>query len=191
MGGDWKEAASRAMDRYADGDDGAFKEVVDLLLPHLLRFFLRRVRDRGHAEDLVQETFSRMHAARAQFAPGGEVMPWAYVISHRLFIDFYRQRRKERCRDAELKTRTELEDGAGPSSEHLLGCKQLGERLERALEKLHDSYRQAFELVEIDELSIREAAAVACCTETAMKLRAFRSREALRAVLGDDFGGRT
>ncbi len=90
-GADWKQKANVAMDRYACGDDAAFDELYDLLAPRLNVFLCRRVRDEALAEDLVQQTFLQMHAARRHFSQGAEVMPWAFAIARRLLIDSVRR----------------------------------------------------------------------------------------------------
>ena len=90
-GADWKQKANVAMDRYACGDDAAFGELYDLLAPRLHAFLCRRVRDESFAEDLLQQTFLQMHAARRHFCQGAEVMPWAFAIARRLLIDSVRR----------------------------------------------------------------------------------------------------
>src|SRR5580700_12288402 len=88
----WKDAASRAMDRYACGDNAAFAELYDLLAPRLSSFLLRRTGDAARTEDLVQQTFLQMHCARRHFAPGAAVTPWAFAIARRILIDTFRKK---------------------------------------------------------------------------------------------------
>src|SRR4051812_15289346 len=57
-------ALTDAMDRCADGDDAAFREVYDHVSPRLFAFFARQTRDRGAAEDLTHDALLRMYAAR-------------------------------------------------------------------------------------------------------------------------------
>src|SRR5689334_6443221 len=83
------------MNRYADGDAAAFQEVYDLVIPRLEALFHRRTRDRGCAEDLVQQTLLQVHRARRSFVRGSDVIPWIYAIGRRLLIDSRRRRRNE------------------------------------------------------------------------------------------------
>jgi RNA polymerase sigma-70 factor (ECF subfamily) len=183
------------MDRYADGHDAAFDVVVDLLWPRLEAFFRRRLRDPDDAEDLVQKTLLRMHCARQHFVKGGDLTPWAYAIARNLWLDFDRQRRRQACVVSMEERSPAEEEDRGPSTEELLDGKRLGALMEGELAKLPDKYKEAFELVQLEGLSIREAAGTVGCTETAMKLRAHRSYAALRSALGDAaasrFGWRT
>jgi RNA polymerase sigma-70 factor (ECF subfamily) len=177
---EWKEAASRAMDRYARGDDGACSELYDLLAPRLYSFLVRRVRDRAFAEDLLQQTFLQMHLARRHFARGANVMPWAFAIARRLFIDWLRKQGREVLAE-------EAAEPIAPDAlpETLVGQRRLTQKVREALARMPDAHREAFELIQRDGLSMAEAAEVLGTTVTAVKLRAHRAYETLRELLGD------
>src|SRR5258708_6663302 len=87
--------ASRAMDRYAQGDDAAFSELYDALAPRLYGYLLRQTRNNARAEDLVQQTFLQMHCARGRFLRGADVVPWAFAIARRLMIAGFRRPGRE------------------------------------------------------------------------------------------------
>ena len=59
----------------------------------------------------------------------------------------------------------------------------------RELSRLPESQRVAFELIKQDGFSVAEAADVLGISVSAVKLRAHRTYEALRSVLGDLVGG--
>jgi RNA polymerase sigma-70 factor (ECF subfamily) len=185
-GGDWKPAADAAMDGYARGDDSAFDVVYDLLSPRLYSFLLRRTRDAGRADDLLQETFLRMHSARRHFAPGAAVMPWAFAIARRLLIDGLRKdgRQGPVENDSEA-VLSERPSGLEPT-DAIVSKRRLAARILAALARMPEQHTVAFELVKLDGMSMREAAQALGITENAVKLRAFRTYEALRKELGDD-----
>ncbi len=68
----------------------------------------------------------------------------------------------------------------------LAARKRPGRRIMEELARLPDANREAFELVQIDGLSMAQAATVLGVTETAVKLRAYRTYKALREKLGDE-----
>jgi RNA polymerase sigma-70 factor, ECF subfamily len=84
------------MDRYAQGDDAAFAGLYDGLSPPLYGFLVRLTRDQSFAEDLVHETFLRIHRARGAYHAGAPVLPWAFAIARRLFLDDIRRFKRER-----------------------------------------------------------------------------------------------
>jgi RNA polymerase sigma-70 factor (ECF subfamily) len=181
----WKEAASGAMDRYACGDAAAFSELYDALAPRLSSFLTRRTRDPARAEDLLQQTFLQMHSARQHFAPGADVVPWAFAIARRLLIDTYRKGGREVLDDGSGEDgRESVAPGASP--EGLAGQRRLARRIEEELARIPEAHRMAFDLVQREGLSMAEAAEVLGTTVSAVKLRAYRTYEALRAALGDE-----
>jgi RNA polymerase sigma-70 factor (ECF subfamily) len=184
MAGDWKEAASQAMDRYARGDTAAYSELYDLLAPRLHSFLVRRVRDHASAEDLLQQTFLQMHCARRHFTCGASVMPWAFAIARRLLIDRIRKRHREISADEGTEQAEPV--GREPSPERVAVHRQLARKVHQALAQVPDANREAFELVQYDGLSMAEAAEVLGTTETAVKLRAHRAYRVLRELLGDE-----
>jgi RNA polymerase sigma-70 factor, ECF subfamily len=178
--------ADVAMERYAAGDGEAFALVYDALAPRLYGYLVRQTHDRARAEDLVQQTMLHMHRARERFIPGAEVTPWAFAIARRLLVDGIRRGRREVLSD----------DGApdpgvsdAPGADEVVQARELATRVEKALARLPQSQRVAFELIKQDGLSVAEAAQVLGTTVAAVKLRAHRAYEALRAALGDAVAG--
>ncbi|MCL2912896.1 sigma-70 family RNA polymerase sigma factor [Shewanella corallii] len=75
---------------YAAGDSGAFEQ---LYLKHkgpLYRYFVRQIGDRPLAEDLYQETWSRVIKAAAGYQPQAKFTTWLYRIAHNLLVDHVR-----------------------------------------------------------------------------------------------------
>jgi RNA polymerase sigma-70 factor (ECF subfamily) len=176
------------MDRYSEGDDAAFGEIYDLLAPRLYGFFVRHTGEVARAEDLVQQTLLQMHAARLSFARGSDVIPWAFAIGRRLMIDSRRRTKKEvlfeTVEDDARALDEKVERFAVPDS--LCITKELAGRAQRELERMPEAHRVAYMLVRQEGLSIAQAAEVVGTTPTAMKLRAHRAYESLRAALADD-----
>jgi len=177
-----RAAQDVAMERYARGDDAAFAAVYDAIAPRLYAFLLRQTRSEARAKDVLQQTFLKLHLARGSFMPGAAVLPWAYAIARRLWIDTTRRARHEVPLDVEGQ---EPSDDLPPDV--AVYSAEIAGRVRRVLERLPENQRVAFQLVKEEELSIAEAAAVLGTTESAVKLRAHRAYQALRADLGDLF----
>ncbi len=175
-----------AMERYSGGDEAAFAAVYDALAPRLYGYLLRQTRDSARAEDLVQQTMLHIHRARVRFIPGARVMPWAFAIARRLFLDGLRRGRREVqvADDGDPDGRP----APGGSAEDLLQAREFATQIERVLAGLPSSQRAAFELIKYHDLSVADAAHVLGTTVAAVKLRAHRAYEALRFALGDGAG---
>ncbi len=172
------------MARYGAGDDAAFGEVYDELAPRLFRYLTRLARDPGLAEDLLQQTFLQLHDARGRFLPGADVVPWAYAIARRLFIDSTRRRRREHLHE-EYDEERSAGQNAEPTGQELAEARQLSGALQLRLEALPPLQREAFRLVREEGLSMADAAEVLGVTPAAVKLRAHRAYESLREVLAE------
>jgi RNA polymerase sigma-70 factor (ECF subfamily) len=188
----------RAMARFAAGDDAALGDVYDLASPKVFTFLLRMSRDRSLAEDLTQETFLRIHRARGLYRVGAEVLPWAYTIARRLFLDAMRVRRTEghttTSGSVDKNGEEQPEIGPevraqGPSAEELLADAELRRAVDDALSKIPESQASAFRLLKGEGLSVAEVALVMGTTKGAVKLRAHRAYQALRDLLGGRFLG--
>jgi RNA polymerase sigma-70 factor, ECF subfamily len=177
------DAANRAMDRYADGDDAAFGVVFALVAPRLQRF-LRRLAGRDDlASDLLQETLLRMHQARGAFRPGAAVLPWSYTIARNVFVDSTRARRRVPVSLSTLDPERTVEPAIGAEAESTMLARETARAVERALAAMTEARREAFVLIRFEGLSVADAAEILGASENAVKLRAFQAYEAIRAEM--------
>ena len=174
--------ADEAMRRYAEGDDAAFAAVYDAIADRVYGYLRRLARDEARAEELLQQTFLRMHLARGRFTPGAAVVPWAFAIARRLFLDDVRAARNAESQWPEDGDALTV-DLADPEVE--LGAARLSTRLADRFDRLPPNQREAFLLVRRDGLSFADAAAMLGTTIATVKLRAHRAVVALRGVLDD------
>jgi RNA polymerase sigma-70 factor (ECF subfamily) len=174
------------MERYAAGDDAAFAELYDTLAPRLYAALLERARDPALAEDLLQQTFLNIHLARGSFIRGSDVVPWAYAIAHRLFVDAYRRRRRDPLLQVGAPDSSPRHTDSGVEDEYI--AQEWARRLQRTLDNLPRSQREAFELLRFEGTSHQQAAEILGATITAVKLRAHRAYRALRATLDEPQG---
>jgi RNA polymerase sigma-70 factor (ECF subfamily) len=179
-----RAAANAAMARYVAGDDHAFTVLYELLAPRLYAFLLRRTRDETRAEDLLQHAFLKMHAARSQFHQGADVLPWAFVITKRLLIDRFREQGRERLMNAEDELRVCRRLAPESELEEIISHRRLVTRVVLELANLPENHRVAFQLVQLQGLTVAEAARALGTTVNAVKLRTHRAYVALRERLG-------
>jgi RNA polymerase sigma-70 factor (ECF subfamily) len=143
------------------------------------------------ADDLLQETFLRIHRARGTFKAGAAAVPWAYAIARNAWLDHARSasHRDERARRTNNEGESPAHDrptGPEADAESLAIAQQTAMRVQRALSKLPNTQREAFTLLRYEGMSVEEAAEVLGATPSAVKLRAFRAYEALRQAIASD-----
>src|SRR5271167_479515 len=87
------------MARYQAGDSAAVTALVECVSPQLHRFFIARSASHSDADDLLQETWLRIHRVRHTYRLGEPVVPWFYAIARRVRIDHYRRASRTTARE--------------------------------------------------------------------------------------------
>ena len=90
---------TQLMNRYVDGDLAAFDSLYTQLAPHVRRRLIRLTGTEG-VDDLVQQTFLKVHRARHQWRRDTLVRPWVMTITRHLATDTLRARGARRGRGA-------------------------------------------------------------------------------------------
>lgn len=176
------------MARYCEGDVDAFRALYAQVAPRLLGYLLGMARSRAVAEDLLQQTFLKVHRARGAYLRGADPVPWIYAIAHRTFLDEVRRGKRAAAptADGELPERAAVLSGEAVEAD--AERPQVDpERTRAALDALATlpaAQREAVVLTKLDGKSIAEAAEIAGTTPGAMKVRAHRGYLALRKLLG-------
>lgn len=174
-----------AMGRYADGDAASFAVVYAALHPVVQRCMRRWINDRALAEDLVQETFLRVHRARGRYRPGAPVGPWVVTIARRLSIDAHRRRGSNRV----LLTREgQVPEVKVDPVEPVDDAAEMIAEVRAAIAALPDSLRPVVEMHKLEGRPMSEVAAALGINEGAARVRAHRGYKRLKASLGRVFG---
>jgi RNA polymerase sigma-70 factor (ECF subfamily) len=155
-----------------------------------LRAFARRlVGDDAAAEDLVQEVFVTLPSAVRRFRDGASLESFLIAIAinharHHVRAAARRRRAFEKLADEPAQRPTDPERCATR--------RELSDALARGLDVLSVDQRVAFVLLEVEERSAAEAAALAGAPEATMRTRLFHARKRLREWLEaegyDDLG---
>jgi RNA polymerase sigma-70 factor (ECF subfamily) len=149
------------------------------VLPSLQGRAMRLARSRADADDLVQETVLRALRFESTFQHGTNLRAWMHQILESVFITRCRSRVRERraldrfVSDPTLCTRT----GSAP----VLRC--VSNSMHAALKALPDKFLRVVELVDIQELSYREAAERLDVPVGTVMSRLFRARRMLGGAL--------
>jgi len=174
------------MQRYQDGDANAFRELYALVAPRLFGYLVSMAKSRAVADDVLQQTFLKIHRARAAYVRGADPIPWMYAIAHRTFID--ETRRRKRAAVPVGDDVPEVEAGLTGESVERADEPRVDPELAKAaldaLAELPEQQREAVVLTKLNGKSVAEAAEIAGTTVGAMKVRAHRGYERLRALLG-------
>ncbi len=174
---------SRWMAAAQDGDAEAYRALLEEILPMLRAMVRARVFDAAAADDVVQNVLLSVHRARHTYRPERPFRPWLNAIARNAIIDSFRQGGRRRDREVEVEM---IDSFAAPEVEEDLERGALSPALDAALERLPERQREAVMLIQVEGLSVVEAAARAGVTPGALKVRAHRGYRALRKALGAD-----
>jgi RNA polymerase sigma-70 factor (ECF subfamily) len=173
-----------------DGDESAFDGLFARWARPLLHYLERIVRDRGSAEELVQETFVRVYRARERYVAESKFSTWLYRIATNLALNELR-RPSRRSPHASAEQQDESSKplvAALPPPDEVAHARRLGERVELELEKLPERQRMALWLSSVEGLSYAEVAEALETTEKSVKALVHRARAALIERLGRERG---
>ena len=169
------------MEKCATGDDRAFDELYRRAAQRVRGFLIRLSGDPVLSDDLTQETFVRIHRARGSFSAGAAALPWMFAIARNAFLDHARRENVRRNSSARLER--DPQAAKDTQGDEVLSGREMLDIVRETLERLPMLQRDAFVLIRFEGLSVSEAAQILGATEAAVKVRAFRAYEALRAAL--------
>ena len=175
---------TRLLARVAAGESEAFRGLVDRHLPTVLAIARRMLRDDAEAEDVAQETMLRLwrNAAGLELGPNG-VRPWLRRVASNLCIDRVRARRNTTV------VEEVPEESAPPSQLRHLAERELGARVDAALQALPERQRLALTLFHYEGMSQIEVGEVLAISDEAVESLLARARRALKVALKEEWRG--
>jgi RNA polymerase sigma-70 factor, ECF subfamily len=139
--------------RVGERDREAFELLYSRYVRPIFGLALRRLGDRGHAEDAVQEAFAAIWRSASTYRPErGAAGGWLYTVARNAIVD--RLRRSGPSFDAELPELASGEAGPAQQAEDSF----VSWRVHRALEELQPREREVIELAYWSGMSQSEVA---------------------------------
>jgi RNA polymerase sigma-70 factor (ECF subfamily) len=176
------------MERLAEGHDAALNALMERHAGPVYQFLFRMLNDEEEANDLAQETFTRVYRHRERY-DGGKFTTWLYTIASNLARNEYR--RRGRHPNVSLEAECGEEGGtlgetlksnvAEPAEEADTGERRLA--VQRAVDELPTELKEAVVLCEWEEMSAADAAKVLNTTARGVESRLYRARQRLRVQL--------
>jgi RNA polymerase sigma-70 factor, ECF subfamily len=173
-----------------NGSERAFSEVVRRFGPMVYGFSYKLCRDSYKAEETYQDTFINVYRKLDQFDGKSKFSTWLYSIAANNCMMKHRKRKL----DAELLSLDSPRLGQNapcgrdmpswdPSPIETLINKELGTKLEHAIQQLPPNYRMVFVLRDLEHQSAEETAYILQLSVPAVKSRLHRARVFLEGQL--------
>ena len=173
--------------RAAQGDDGAFEQLVRAHQRQVYNLCLRICCNEADAMDLSQEAFIRAWRGLGQYQFGAEFSTWLYRLTRNVCIDFLRAQKRRQTvplhlNDDEGETELPLPDTAeGPEERAVAGERRRA--LAQAMQALSPEHREILTLRVIEDLPYEQIAQILGVRTGTVKSRLARARISLKNIL--------
>ena len=165
------------MARYQRGDFAAATDLIERVSPQLHWFFVAQSGSRVDADDLLQETWLRIHKVRHTYRPGEPALPWFYAIARHIRVDHHRKSVRTLVGERKLEAMSKDAAAALLESDRPYG-------LEALLAPLPESQREVIEMLKVAGMSLEEVARATSSSVGSVKQKVHRAYKKLRETIG-------
>jgi len=170
-------SSSMSSDTYARNQQQRFTKIAQELHPDLFRYAVWLSRDKGVAEDVVQEALIRAWRAFSSLRDDAAVKPWLLTIVRRENARYFERRRLELVDIDSLTDRQAAMLATGHDTDI--------DDLRTAIFELHDDYREPLVLQVLMGYSSAEIAELMGIKTGAVLTRLYRARQQLVDRFGE------
>ncbi|MEZ6049158.1 MAG: sigma-70 family RNA polymerase sigma factor [Planctomycetaceae bacterium] len=162
----------------AEGDQGAFTQLVEKHAALVLGICKRILRDQQEAEDCFQQVFLKLARKGETIRHRDSIVSWLFVVAHREAV-----RRAQQCSRMPLITLEEEPMPLASEQESRPEAIESAVALQEEVSRLPDTYRGPIVLCYLQGKSREETARELKATDASIKARLARGRELLRKRL--------
>lgn len=165
---------------YQSGDRGAFEELYARYAKQIHNFHRRAAARSEAADDLLQQTFLKLHTGRRRYRPDAPFRHWIFTIARNVLRDDGRQRRRRISVDVQ-----EFDERAPSNVEgHARNARpEVGLIVTEQLGILPLTQREVIVLSRYQGMRYAEIGELLGISENAVKQRAFQGMQKLRRSL--------
>ncbi len=185
-----EDSDSVAVARAKQGDDDAYRVLVDRHSRSVFRLAYRMTGNEQDSEDVVQETFLRAYKQLHRYEARSSFSTWLYRIAANYSLDLVRRKKRhgeialqESATEEEMGEVVHMVASEDPGPYRLLLSGAVQDTVAKTLDELSAQERTAFVLRHFEGQSIDEISAVLGLSNNAAKHSIFRAVQKLRRAL--------
>ncbi len=167
------------VERFQRGERSAFDQLVRRHQKGVWYLVRRYVKREADASDVSQQAFVRAFKGLHAFRGSASVRSWIYRIAINCALSWLRDHRREE--PTEIAEDALVDSNPAPTN---LIVGEDGKRLRAAIAQLPPKQKMVLELRVFDDLSFKEVAELADCTENTAKVNFHYAVKRLRDILG-------
>ncbi len=168
------------IERTLAGSQAAFGQLLARYQDFVFSLCLRVLRRREEAEEAAQDAFVKVYHSLHTFKEQSRFSTWLYTLTYRTALDFARKKRLPIASIDDEEGAPQLAADLSSSADQALNQNQLHDQLESLIGQLSESEGMVIKLFYLQEQSVKEIVKITGLTETNVKTKLFRGREALR-----------
>lgn len=177
------------MEFFQAGKEAAFTELVNRYTGKLHNFLFRYTHNHQDCEDLVQETFLRVHKSRHSYERIAKFSTWMYTIAINLAKSLYKKKSRMQLVSIHKDLNNPDDFEMILEDERLLQDEQLHqklsmEQLQRAIDALSEEFKQVVILRDLEQFSYEEIAEKLGVPMGTVKSRINRGRAQISMQIG-------
>jgi len=165
------------------GNDGAFSSLVTRHKRRVFGLAARFAKDPDELEDICQDVFIKAYENLGSYRGDAPFEHWLIRIATHTCHDVLRKRRRE---SGNASYDTLVHGVADQATEARHTADEARSLLKWALNHLSADEQMAIVLLELEEYSVREVAALTGWSEANVKVRGHRARQALKRILEEN-----
>lgn len=163
-----------------------YREYYRLVYPII--YFI--VKEYPATEDMIQESFLRALEKVHQLQDESKLETWLKIVARTVTLNYLRTltRNRNELESADVFAHRDISSSMRyPSPEEEVEANLLKEDIRRYMGVLKPEYRQLIEMRWYSEMSYKEIAGILGCSESKVRQKLFRAREAVRQKLKEDW----
>ncbi len=174
------------LDRLKSGDQSAVSAFIDQYQHFVYSIVFRIVKSRVFAEEVSQDVFIKAYNSLDQFHGNSKFSTWLYQIAYRKALDKLRSgevKAKYKTDQLDLMAYNQSDDSR---TDRALLQRDLKKMIRNTMDMLPPDEAGILTLFYFKELSVAEVAAIVGYSQENVKVKLFRARKKLKALLEKD-----
>lgn len=172
------------IDKVIQGDNQAFAVLVDRYKHMVFTLAMKMLKNKEEAEEVAQDVFLKVFQALPTFKGDSKFSTWIYRIAYNRSLDYLKKQGRTLNTTA-IDAQKEFNIPALDNTLDVLDSKERKHTIKEAMNELAADDTLVLTLHYFEELSLKEISKVMGITVDNVKVRLFRSRKRLAAILTD------
>jgi len=170
------------IEKFKSKDKKTFSEIVEKYSDRLYNLIYKMVLNRDDSLDILQNTFLKAFKSAERFKGKSSIYTYLAAIALNEAREKFRKEKRFLFFDLEIID----EERQIPDINYEKEKENVREKINSALKKLPETFREVLVLKDIDELSLKEISKITNISESGVKSRLNRARMLLRRMFNEE-----